>query len=607
MAIDPSQLAALTGMYENAGALQAKQVAQKYKLDKASLDQQMKIALMESGDKRAAIEATREYQRGQLEQARQELERLGIPKLQLDQFVAQSNQQIALGELQVKQYLAQSDTAYKQGTLQQARDEMLQIGIPKVMVDRYVAEANAAYQRGELGLKADEMRAIGIPDMLTRRYSAEAQSAYQQGQLGLTAQQQQQQAIEQQRRYALDVARYGNELAQTPDHYFQAQRFAAQAPRLLGLQGTAGPEGGPTPGINQMGNLLAQATEGMANQASPYQLPNFPTMTPYTAPQLSGMPDFPTMPGYTPPPLGALPSFPTGGFAPVNLPTAPWQYPSTGVGGMPAPGGGTAPGGEGVTPGGGAAPGQGGVPGGGVPDMRLHIMGGAGQDAGLDYGDQMMYAGGGGGFDESGGGQSSAWYPQSYAPSYGGGQGYGGYPESGGPSTYGGPSAGAYPTYAPPTQHAQGPSAAAPDLSALAPDEQSRYNQIMARRAQLRAAGQPDSPDDLAELQRYQARINAGSGFGSNDPRMKQISQIAKASPPSPFDGLNESDSATLRLLESVYKKGFNQIQRGELERMGPSSLGFLKSAGSLLGYDPDEEIRRYQSYAPTQGAASQA
>jgi hypothetical protein len=158
MSMDPGQLAALTGMYENAGSLQAKQIAQKYKIDKASLANQMKIAMMESGDRRASIEATREYQRGQLEQARAEMERIGIPQMEINRFVATNNAEIAKGELAVKQQLAQgqlgdyaSQDRYRQGQLQQQRDEMLQMGIPKVMVDRFTAESNAAYQRGQLG------------------------------------------------------------------------------------------------------------------------------------------------------------------------------------------------------------------------------------------------------------------------------------------------------------------------------------------------------------------------------------------------------------------------------------------------------------------------
>jgi hypothetical protein len=649
---DPAALARLTGMYESGTQARALEIKNQFKLGREQLANQYKIALLQSGDQRAQIEATREYQRGQLEHARQELERLNIPQMEINKFVAESNAEIAKGELSVKQMLAQgqlgdwlsqargreADAAYKQGVLQQQRDEMLQMGIPKVMVDRFVAESQAAFQRGELGLRQEEMERIGIPKMLTDRYSAEAQAAYQQGQLGLTAQQQQQQAIEQQRRYALDVAKYGTELASTPDRYFQAQQFAAQAPRLLGLQAGAGPEGGPTPGINQMGSLLAQATQGIGNQATPYQMPSFPTMPGYTDPGRGQMPGFPTMPGYTPPPLGALPAFPgqqpsaPGAGDPFAPPGAPGpgndgQGPGTDYGrgyvGNPVPGGG------GFSEGGGGA---------GRPQNELYDptgglaryaqAGGAGGGAQTTgYYDPTGQYGGGGGGQMIGGGDQADLARQSGMQYGGGGQAAGGFPNidpvTGGSTlpggamtntgggggrlryptgtgTYGGPSAGARPTYA--------GGAPAPNLSVLDPGEQSRYRQIVARRAQLQAAGEPDvSAEDQAELARYEARMRAPSGYGAGDPREKQVAAIAKASPPSPYDGLNEQDQSTLKLLESVYKRGGQGIQGGEMERMGTAQRGFMASAGRLLGFDPDDLTRTYQQYRPAQGSSSLA
>jgi hypothetical protein len=717
---DPGAASRLAGMYEAGTQARAREIANKYKIDRATLEQQYKIALMQSGNQREAIEATREYQRGQLEQARQEMLQVSIPKVQIDQFLAQANTEIARGELQAKQYAAQGDVAYKQGLLQQQRDEMLQLGIPKLMVDRFVAESNAAIQRGELGLKRDEMLQMGIPDMLTRRYSAEAQAAYQQGQLGLTAQQQQQQAIEQQRRYALDIAKYGTELASQPDRYFQAQQFAAMAPRLLGLQQGAGPTGGPTPGINQLGSLLAQATEGLQNQATPYQLPQFPTMQPYQPPPLSEQPGFPSMPAYQPPPLGPMPRFPTAQFGPMAPLTTPWGatvpgYPGSAVA---QPQGGAAPGtpGAAVEPGGAAYPRPtgptgptdiGGVReqgwyGGGQPEMMLHASGdqmlgfepwqtaqgdpaaarqaamrglqgtpevgapgptpaawapdvdpfryagagaGGGNQADLaqQWGQQYGYAGApaaagdhmvginpvgpdpyaayggaaaykaaGGGFDP-GGYRTGGGYIQQPTFSPGGGTPRGGQPRyPTGPATYGGPAAGATPSYAPqrPMYEPGGAGGGGPqNLSALAADEQSRYHQLTQRRAQLQAAGQMAgwSPEDEAELGRYQARLRAPSNYGAADPREKQISQIAKASPPSPYDGLNESDQATLRLMESIYKRGGQGVAGGELERMGTAQRGFMSSAGKLLGYDPEDFTRSYQQYRPAQASASLA
>jgi len=589
----------LARMYEAGTQAKMKELQDRYKLGKAQIDGSYREALLRSGDTRAGIEEAREYHRGQLEQARQEMLQLGIPKLQIDQFLAAANTEIARGELQYKQYAAQGDVAYKQGVLQQARDEMLQMGIPKVMVDRFVAESNAAYQRGELGLKREEMERIGIPKMLTDRYSAEAQSAYQQGQLGLTAQQQQQQAIEQQRRYALDVAKYGTELASQPDRYFQAQQFAAMAPRLLGLQGTAGPGGGPTPGINQMGSLLAQATEGLQNQATPYQMPTFPTMPGYSDPGGSPFPQFPTMPAYTAPPLGPMPQFPTAQFGPMAPLTTPWGTTVPGYPGSQPPGAPADPAAPGVT--------MGGIPDlGGPPPGEYYttnsggMQGGGGQSTLAQQSDaqyQALYGGGGGGY---GGPLTGGAGDQSYLAGQSGQQyGQPSYPT--GTGTYGGPTAGATPTYT--------GGAAAQNLSALPPDEQGRYHQLTARRAQLQRSGSMAgwSPEDEAELGRYLARMRAPSGYGTADPRQKQLAQIAKASPPSPFDGLNETDQATLKLIESVYKRGGQGIQGGELERMGKAQTGFMSSAGKLLGYDPEDLYQTYRQYRPSQGSASLA
>lgn len=641
---DPAAADRLTRMYESGTQARLREIEDRMKLGKAQIAGSYREALLRSGDARLGIEEAREYHRGQLEQARQEMERLNIPDMEIRRFVAEHNYEIAKGELEYKKDLAQAqigdyasqdrarqaDAAYKMGVLQQARDEMLQMGIPKMLVDRYVAETTAAYQQGQLGLTRDQMEQIGIPAMLTDRYSAEAQAAYQQGQLGLTAQQQQQTATEQQRRYALDVAKYGTELASTPDRYFQAQQFAAQAPRLLGLQAGAGPAGGPTPGINQMGSLLARATEGLEHQATPYQLPGFPTAPAYTPPPVRAQPGFPTMPAYTAPPLGPVPTFP--GFAGAGPATPPVAQPGVPQGGVPDMGAG--PNDENYL-----LHTQGGVPGhaaGGwvglrgpelgwlgeqgpeyvVPNGGNPMMAGGGDQSALaaasarqygGYGGDTLYAGGGGAFDESGG--AYGFDPAAYKT-------------------------GVYhlPGYQQPAATAR-----EPDLSALGPDEQARYRQLMARRAQILASGGPglDGPD-VGELQRYQARVRqpryptgtgtyggptagarptyAGgpqappaSSYGAGDPREKQLAQIAKASPPSPFDGLSDTDQATLRLMQSIYSKGGQAIQGGELERLGPSQKGFMKSAGSLLGYDYNDLERSYAAYRPAQGSAALA
>ena len=92
------------------------------------------------------------------------------------------------------------------------------------------------------------------------------------------------------------------------------------------------------------------------------------------------------------------------------------------------------------------------------------------------------------------------------------------------------------------------------------------------------------------------------------DDRAKQIAGIAKVAPPSPYDGLNEQDTATLKLMESIYKQGGGQVAGGELERLKASGrYGFLASAGRLLGYSPEEFEATYQAYRPAQGSASAA
>jgi len=236
------------------------------------------------------------------------------------------------------------------------------------------------------------------------------------------------------------------------------------------------------------------------------------------------------------------------------------------------------------------------------PDPYAAYGGAAGYKAG-GYGSNPMQ-GGGNQSDLAGQWAATYGYPGGTGSPSGGSAGipYGqspGYPT--GTGTYGGPTAGATPTFT--------GGAAAQNLSALQPDEQGRYHQLTARRAQLQRAGQMGgwSPEDEAELGRYMARMRAPSGYGTADPRQKQLAQIAKASPPSPFDGLNETDQATLKLIESVYKRGGQGIQGGELERMGKAQTGFMSSAGKLLGYDPEDLYQTYRHYRPSQGSASLA
>jgi hypothetical protein len=278
----PEQQTALSGMYDSAGALQLKQIEQSYSLGQDQIKNSFKIAQMNSKNQQAATEATREYQRGQLAQAREQMEK---------------------------------------------------IGIPQVEIQRYVAEKNYEIAKEELGIKHQN--------------------------------------------YALDVAKYGSQLESQPDSYFQARRFQAfEAPRLLGQDtSTASVYGGPTPQISTLGARLA-GQDPYANAAA-----------------------------------------------------------TSGVG----------------------------------------------------------------------------------------------------------------------------------------------------------AAG-------------------ADGVMGTADDRAKTVSSIVKASPPSPYDGLDAQDAATLKLMEAVYAKGGQGAARGSLERLQASGgMGFMNSAGTALGYDPNAYKAEYDAYAPKQGSGSLA
>jgi hypothetical protein len=101
---------------------------------------------------------------------------------------------------------------------------------------------------------------------------------------------------------------------------------------------------------------------------------------------------------------------------------------------------------------------------------------------------------------------------------------------------------------------------------------------------------------------------SAASPYPSQDPRQKQAAALVKALPPSPYDGLNDQDAAALHGMEAIYKGGGQQIAGGEYERLKASGrLGFMQSAGKLLGYDPKELESQYQSYRPAQGSSRMA
>lgn len=364
MSINPSDLAALTSMYENAGALQLKELEQKYNLGKSQIANAMKIAQMESKDKRYGIEAVREVGLANIAQMKLEMEKIGIPRVEIEKYVAEKNYEIAAAELALKR------------------------------------EVDIAGLTGEY-----------------------------EGKQTLDAQ-------EQHFRQQLDAAKFGAELASTPDTYYQARRYAANdLPRLMGMgtQYGAAMEGSPTPGVARMGEFLGQS----AYAANPD--PNG---------QRVGITD----PGFDP-------------NAAARRGTPP-----------PTPYGGQAPSGY-------------------TADQAPQ----AGAAVSAQEGERINYIGGGG-------------------------------------------------------------------------------------------------PVESVATQQQQ------------DARAKQIAQIAKAVPPSPYDGLNDQDASTLKLMESIYKRGGAGVAGGELERLNASGrIGFLRSAGNLLGYSPKEFESEYQMYRPSQGASNLA
>jgi hypothetical protein len=217
-------------MYENAGALQLKEIQNRYNLGKAQLSNAMKIAQMDSRDKRYGIETQRDIAREQIAQARLEMERIGIPRVEIERFVAEKNYEIAQIEIALKREVAEAElTGMFQGNPTMAARKMEQ----------------------ELGLAEGALTGV------------------YQGKRTLAGQQ-----------HDLAVSQFGAQLASTPDTYFQARRFqGVDMPRLMGGAGaaTTGPTGDPTPGVATMGAYLAgQDPYGAGAPAA-----GGPTPTPY--------------------------------------------------------------------------------------------------------------------------------------------------------------------------------------------------------------------------------------------------------------------------------------------------------------------------------------
>jgi hypothetical protein len=458
MAIDPAQLADWGAAYEAQGEIQKQEIASRYKLGKAQIAGNYKIAMLQNGVSQQVAENTREYQRGLLAQAAAEMQNIGIPTVAIQKFIAETNAEIAKGELQVKQGLAnleQQKFGLSQQQFEAQKQQFAQsfgleeagvtgtYGGAPTLAARTQEEQLAQGWAGMSGyLPGGQQTLAGQAQQFNQGISAAGLTGTYGGQQTLAGRQQALDEAERQRQYALSVGQFGAQLASTPDRYFQARRFAAlDAPRLLG-QDTSGAsvEGGPTPQIGTMGAYLT-----------------------------GGDPSA----GYVQPP-----AFGSYGQVPPN----PYQQ------------GGSYPGG------------------------------------GYDYG-ATPYGG-----------------PTGSAPSYGG----------------------------------MSPSATS-------------------------GRGADTAGADVLSGGRV-SQVEGGYAAPPPDPRTRQLAQIAKASPPSPYDGLSDQDSATLRLMESIYKRGGQGIAGGELERLKASgNYGFLASAGNLLGYNPDQLSYDYNRYRPAQGSASMA
>jgi hypothetical protein len=446
---------ALARMYDSAGALQAKQIGNQYKLGKEEIKARLKIASQSSKDTRFGIEQERDAARERVEQARAEMERIGIPDMEIRRFVAESTAEIARQELGLKREIFLAESGLARDQLAKDIREMEEIGIPRVEIERYAAEKAAELGQLEYGLKRDAF-------------------------------------VEQQRQYGIDFAEARRQFDTA--HAEEARQFNVGAS-----------------GYMQTGGQLAQPEQARMNQiqARDDEL------------RAAGGPG-------------------VGGNDLLEL----QRYQQTLATG----------GGEQRTLQGQELDRQ----------YALDV-----QRFGADEAERRRRYG----LDVAKLGTELSQTPDQYFAA----RRFQGMDV---PRLLGGAGAPTLSVYGGPT----------PQIATM----------------QARLSGQ-----DPASV----GAPMAGSGPGSvglpgtpEDDRQKQLAAIAKASPPSPYDGLDDSDSATLRLMESIYKKGFNQIPGGELERLQASGrMGFLTSAGKLLGYSPEQEIANYQAYRPTQGQANLA
>jgi hypothetical protein len=664
---------ALAGMYDSAGALQLKEIEQRYKLGQSDISARLKIASQQSKDTRYGIDATRDTAREQIAQARAEMEQIGIPRMLIEKFVAEKNYEIAQAEMTLKRDIFVEETAQAKAKLQLDREQMERIGIPQMEINKYVAEQNAKiaqaqqtgyfngaatldrqkfqsdadYQRAQLAQSAREFQTTASGYMQQQGTLAQDQRlryeqikmADQQG--TATAQDRAELAgyedilagrapgvggsggpgqatLEREKfekQYGLDVAKFGADLASTPDTYFQARRFqGVDVPRLMGGAGAATQDvqGGPTPGVATMGAYLSgqdpygQQAQGVgAASGGTYEGLKAVGGGGYTGPMReSGPIDQNGNPIAGPTGGGAAPLSPqeqaryqqlvararelnaAGEPVPAvdadELARFQARLPRPTI--APSPGGGDGQDRVGIDDPGfdpGAAARKIGGGGSYQPEPMLGIT-----DPGFDpnamrakisggYGDPNGLTGASHGSPAPTGTVWGNLTPEAQAAlsQQNGGQvpGYAAseMDQSYGSASYGGPTASVY---------------GGPAVSATV------------------------GPQGYSMPAWYTQQQQGATSYPSQDPRQKQVAALVKALPPSPYDGLNEQDSAALHGMEAIYKGGGQQIAGGEYERLKASGrLGFMQSAGKLLGYSPSDLENQYKSYRPSQGSSRMA
>lgn len=580
---------ALAGMYDQIGNFNQQELDQRYKISKNEIASRLKIASMQSKDSRYGVDAQRDAEREKLAQIKDEMERIGIPDMLIRKYVAEKTYEIAAAEMSLKRDMFVEETAQAREKLKLDREQMERVGIPEMEIKRYEAEQNAriaqAQQTGYFdGRETLDREKLGEE----RRQFDVGASGYLpggpdgRGQATLERERFAADEAERQRRYGLDVGKFGADLASTADTYFQARRFqGVDIPRLMGGAGaaTADVAGGPTPGVATMGAYLAgtdpygqQPALGAPGAAGP----SGAALSPEEQARYQQLAVASGRSALSPVDRDELARFQArmGVGATYND-----RAGTLGSGGPVAAYGAPSPAGAALSPEEQArwrqlmarndqirASGGPGLEGADADEARRFQARGAtyaaptfagaapppGAYGAPAAGDRMLWAGGSPTFNERTG-------------TYGGGD-----PEQGRGTMF--PEGSAVPT----ASVYGGPAVSA-------------------------SVG----PQGYSMPDWYTREQQGASSYPSQDPRQKQVAALAKAMPPSPYGGLSQTDAAALHAMEAIYKQGGQSIAGGEYERLKASGrLGFMQSAGRLLGYDPKELEATYNAYRPAQGSA---